>query len=78
MHALRTLAPIGARAAHAIKLISKQTKRRKAHSERYHERHKQNREFHGRPLSANALSPIARLPQGTRTPFRKREKSPIR
>ena len=51
---MRTLAPIDARAAHAIKLIGKQTKRRKTHSERYRERHKQNREFHGRPLSANA------------------------
>ena len=58
-YALRTLTSIGARTAHAIKFISKQTKRRKAHGKRYHERHEQNREFHDRPLSANAkpLSP---------------------
>lgn len=58
-YALRTLTSIGARTAHAIKFISKQTKRHKAHGERYHKRHEQNREFHDRPLSANAkpLSP---------------------
>ena len=57
IYALRTLTSIGARTAHAIKFIGKQTKRRKAHGERYHERHKQNRELHGRPLSANAKAP---------------------
>lgn len=77
-YALRTLAPIGARATHAIELIGKQTKCRKTYGERYHERHKQNRELHDRPLSANAKPLIARLPQRARTPFREREKSPIR
>lgn len=62
-YALRTLAPIGARTAHAIKFIGNQTKRRKAHGERYHERHKQNRELHDRPLSANAKAPIACSPR---------------
>ena len=59
IYALRTLTSIGARSAHAIKFIGKQTKRRKTHGKRYHKRRKQNREFHGRPLSANAkpLSP---------------------
>lgn len=49
-YALRTLTSIGARTAHAIKFIGKQTKRRKAHGERYHERHKQNRELHDSPF----------------------------
>lgn len=62
-YALRTLTPIGARTAHAIKFIGKQTKRRKAHDERYHKRHKQNRELHDRPLSANAKAPIACSPR---------------
>ena len=62
-YALRTLTPIGARTAHAIKFIGKQTKRRKAHGERYHERHKQNRELHDRPLSANAKAPIVCSPR---------------
>ena len=62
-YALRTLTPIGARTAHAIKFIGKQTKRRKAHGERYHERRKQNRELHGRPLSANAKAPIVCSPR---------------
>lgn len=62
-YALRTLAPIGARATHAIELIGKQTKRRKAHGERYHERHKQNRELHDRPLSAIAKAPIVCSPR---------------
>jgi len=62
-YALRTLTPIGARTAHAIKFIGKQTKRRKAHGERYHERRKQNRELHDRPLSANAKAPIACSPR---------------
>lgn len=63
IYALRTLTSIGARTAHAIKFIGKQTKRRKAHGERYHERHKQNRELHGRPLSANAKAPIICSPR---------------
>ncbi len=62
IYTLRTLTPIGARTAHAIKFIGKQTKRRKAHGERYHERHKQNRELHDRPLSANAKAPIVCSP----------------
>lgn len=62
-YALRTLTSIGARTAHAIKFIGKQTKRRKAHGERYHERHKQNRELHDRPLSANAKAPIVCSPR---------------
>lgn len=62
-YALRTLTPIGARTAHAIKFIGKQTKRRKAHGERYHERRKQNRELHDRPLSANAKAPIVCSPR---------------
>ena len=62
-YALRTLAPIGARTTYAIKFIGKQTKRRKAHGERCHERHKQNRELHDRPLSANAKAPIACSPR---------------
>ncbi len=52
-YALRTLTSIGARATYAIKFIGKQTKRREAHGKRYHERHKQNRELHDRPLSAH-------------------------
>lgn len=52
-YALRTLTSIGAQTAHAIKFIGKQTKRREAHGKRYHERHKQNRELHDRPLSAH-------------------------
>ena len=63
IYALRTLTPIGARTAHAIKFIGKQTKRRKAHDERYHKRHKQNRELHDRPLSANAKAPIVCSPR---------------
>ena len=63
IYTLRTLTPIGARTAHAIKFIGKQTKRRKAHGERYHERHKQNRELHDRPLSANAKAPIVCSPR---------------
>lgn len=63
IYALRTLTSIGARTAHAIKFIGKQTKRRKAHGERYHERHKQNREPHDRPLSANAKAPIVCSPR---------------
>ena len=51
IYALRTLTSIDARTAHAIKFIGNQTKRRKAHGERYHERHKQNRELHDKPLS---------------------------
>ena len=62
-YALRTLTSIGARTAHAIKFIGKQTKRRKARGERYHERHKQNRELHDRPLSANAKAPIVCSPR---------------
>ena len=62
-YALRTLTSIGARTAHAIKFIGKQTKRRKAHGKRYHERHKQNRELHDRPLSANAKAPIVCSPR---------------
>lgn len=62
-YALRTLTSIDARTAHAIKFIGNQTKRRKAHGERYHERHKQNRELHGRPLSANAKAPIVCSPR---------------
>lgn len=63
IYALRTLTSIDARSAHAIKFIGKQTKRRKAHDERYHERHKQNRELHDRPLSANAKAPIVCSPR---------------
>ena len=63
IYALRTLTPIGARTAHAIKFIGKQTKRRKTHGKRYHERRKQNRELHDRPLSANAKAPIACSPR---------------
>lgn len=63
IYALRTLTSIDARSAHAIKFIGKQTKRRKAHGERHHERHKQNRELHGRPLSANAKAPIVCSPR---------------
>lgn len=63
IYALRTLTSIGAWSAHAIKFIGKQTKRRKAHGERYHERRKQNRELHGRPLSANAKAPIVCSPR---------------
>ena len=63
IYTLRTLTPIGARTAHAIKFIGKQTKRHKAHGERYHERHKQNRELHDRPLSANAKAPIVCSPR---------------
>ena len=62
-YALRTLTSIDARTAHAIKFIGNQTKRRKSHGERYHERHKQNRELHDRPLSANAKAPIACSPR---------------
>ena len=62
-YALRTLAPIGARATYAIEFIGKQAKRPKAHSERNHERHKQNRELHDRPLSANAKAPIVCSPR---------------
>ena len=63
IYALRTLTSIDARSAHAIKFIGKQTKRRKAHGERYHERRKQNRELHDRPLSANAKAPIVCSPR---------------
>lgn len=63
IYALRTLTPIDARSAHAIKFIGKQTKRRKTHGKRYHERHKQNRELHDRPLSANAKAPIVCSPR---------------
>ena len=63
IYALRTLTSIGARTAHAIKFIGKQTKRRKTHGKRYHERHKQNRELHDRPLSANAKAPIVCSPR---------------
>lgn len=62
-YALRTLTSIGTRTAHAIKFIGKQTKHRKTHGERYHERHKQNRELHDRPLSANAKAPIVCSPR---------------
>lgn len=62
-YALRTLAPIGARTTYAIEFIGKQAKCPKAHGERYHERHKQNREHHGRPLSANAKAPIVCSPR---------------
>lgn len=62
-YALRTLTSIDARTAHAIKFIGKQTKRRKTHGKRYHERRKQNRELHDRPLSANAKAPIACSPR---------------
>ena len=62
-YALRTLTSIGARTAHAIKFIGKQTKRRKTHGKRYHERRKQNRELHDRPLSANAKAPIVCSPR---------------
>ena len=62
-YALRTLTSIGARSAHAIKFIGKQTKRRKTHGKRYHERRKQNRELHDRPLSANAKAPIVCSPR---------------
>ena len=79
IYALRTLTPIDARSAHAIKFIGKQTKRRKAHGERYHERHKQNRELHGRPLSVKRkpLSPARRERFAKESsPFRRaREKS---
>lgn len=79
IYALRTLTPIGARTAHAIKFIGKQTKRRKAHGERYHERHKQNRELHDRPLSASTKASIACSPREFRErikPFpRAQEKS---
>ena len=63
IYALRTLTSIGARTAHAIKFIGKQTKRRKAHGERCHECRKQNRELHDRPLSANAKAPIVCSPR---------------
>lgn len=63
IYALRTLTSIDARTAHAIKFIGKQTKRRKTHGKRYHERRKQNRELHGRPLSANAKAPIVCSPR---------------
>ena len=63
IYVLRALTPIGARSAHAIKFIGKQTKRRKTHGKRYHERHKQNRELHDRPLSANAKAPIVCSPR---------------
>lgn len=63
IYALRTLTSIGARSAHAIKFIGKQTKRRKTHGKRYHERRKQNRELHDRPLSANAKAPIVCSPR---------------
>lgn len=72
-YALRTLTSIGARTAHAIKFISKQTKRHKAHGERYHKRHEQNREFHDKPLSANAKP----LSYARRESFAK-ESSPFR
>lgn len=62
-YALRTLAPIGARTTYAIEFIGKQAKCPKAHGERYHERHKQNRELHSRPLSANAKAPIVCSPR---------------
>lgn len=62
-YALRTLTSIDARTAHAIKFIGKQTKRRKTHGKRYHERRKQNRELHDRPLSANAKAPIVCSPR---------------
>ena len=62
-YALRTLTSIGARTAHAIKFIGKQTKRRKTHGKRYHERRKQNRELHDRPPSANAKAPIVCSPR---------------
>lgn len=62
-YALRTLTSIGARTAHAIKFIGKQTKRRKAHGERNHKRHKQNRELHDRPLFANAKAHIVCSPR---------------
>lgn len=82
IYALRTLTPIGARTAHAIKFIGKQTKRRKTHGKRYHERHKQNRELHDRPLSANAKAPIVCSPREFRERikpfFDERGKSPIR
>lgn len=63
IYALRTLTPIDARSAHAIKFIGNQTKRRKTHGKRYHERRKQNRELHDRPLSANAKAPIVCSPR---------------
>lgn len=63
IYALRTLTSIGARTAHAIKFIGKQTKRRKTHGKRYHERRKQNRELHDRPLSANAKASIVCSPR---------------
>lgn len=62
-YALHTLTSIDARTAHAIKFIGKQTKRRKTHGKRYHERRKQNRELHDRPLSANAKAPIVCSPR---------------
>lgn len=71
IYALRTLTSIGARSAHAIKFIGKQTKRRKTHGKRYHKRRKQNRELHDRPLSANAKAPIICSPRE----FRERIKS---
>lgn len=63
IYTLRTLTSIGARTAHAIKFIGKQTKRRKTHGKCYHERRKQNRELHDRPLSANAKAPIVCSPR---------------
>lgn len=62
-YALHTLTSIDARTARAIKFIGKQTKRRKTHGKRYHERRKQNRELHDRPLSANAKAPIVCSPR---------------
>lgn len=62
-YAPRTLTSIGARATYAIEFIGKQAKRPKAHSERNHERHKQNRELHDRPLSAIAKAPIVCSPR---------------
>lgn len=62
-YALRTLTSIGARATYAIEFIGKQAKRRKTHGKRYHERRKQNRELHDRPLSANAKAPIVCSPR---------------
>ena len=62
-YALRTLTSINARTAHTIKFIGNQTKRCKAHGERYHERHKQNRELlsHARRESfAKESSPFRR------------------
>lgn len=62
-YAPRTLTSIGARATYAIEFIGKQAKRPKAHSERNHELHKQNRELHDRPLSAIAKAPIVCSPR---------------